>query len=160
MKGWSLFTNIMTTIVGILFGIIPLIVGYFGSRLIEAFNASYEPIDRLMYLGIGLLVTGFLNLVLGIAAHAGMKNSLLAYTITELFLSGGSAAIFGWWFYKYFEKANFDLVELFSGNVIVSVYISSIFLVLNALSFLFTLLHALFHAGDKKKAMKNYGMYR
>ena len=160
MKGWSLFTNILTAIVGLLFGIVPLIIGYFGSRIIEAFSSSYNPVDRLMYLGIGLLVAGFLNLVLGIAAHAGMKHSLFAYTITEMFLAGGSAAIFGWWFYEYFKNANYDLVELFSGKVILSVYISGIFFALNALSFVFTILYALVHAKDKKKAMKNYGMYQ
>ena len=151
MKGFIFLTNLLTAIAGLLLGIIPLFLGAWGNRLLAAFNMDLSAVDMILYFGIALVVVGCLNLIFGISAYAGMKHSLFAYTLTELFLTVVSGGVFGLWLYGYYEQANHSIEAMIGNGISFSVAVSGTFFLLNAISLLFTILHMFAHLGDKKK---------
>lgn len=151
MKGLNFLINLLTAIAGLLLGIIPLVLGAWGNRLLTAISMDSSVVDMVLYFGIALVVVGCLNLIFGITAYAAMKHSLLPYTITELFLAVLSGGVFGVWLYGYYVQADYNIETMLGNEISLSVWISGTFFLLNALSVLATILHMFAHLGDKKK---------
>lgn len=152
MRGLVLLINILTTIVGLVFGFLPFIAGLLGGLIVSTFNGDTFGMDLFMVFGVALMIIGILNLVLGITSYVAMKESLKSYMISQIILTWSAAGVFGYWLYGWFKSDSIDFEHIFEGSSLFIHGIPIVMVCLNVFAFLLAFFYALLHINDKKKA--------